>query len=265
MQTLRLPGGPWPLLPLLSALGWAALGATDSVVALPAYCGSLGSLWGGVDGIGPRGLWLSVAPSQLAMAWLAMLFAMMPMLLLQPVDHLWRRSLARRRWRTIAVFLLGYFAIWAASAPILAAVAAALRTLGDGIAATAAAFALASLWQASPLRQRCLNRCHAFPQLRAFGWRADLDGFRYGVAHGLACFGACWAWMALPLVGDAYHLALMALIGAMLALERQARSRPPVWRLPFAQALVVVRSRLLARHATSRTASAHLAGEPRNA
>lgn len=265
MPTSRLPGGPWPLLPLLSALGWAALGATESAMALPAYCGSLGSLWGGVDGIGPRGLWLSLAPSRLAAAWLAMLFAMMPMLLLQPLDHLWRRSLARRRWRTIAVFLFGYFAIWTASAPILAALAAILRSLGEGIVPPIAALALASFWQATPLRQRCVNRCHAFPRLRAFGWRADLDGLRYGASLGLACFGACWAWMTLPLVGDAYHLALMALIGGMLALERQARSRPPAWRVPFAQEFAVVRSRLRARHATPRTSRPPSPAQPRNA
>jgi predicted metal-binding membrane protein len=92
------------------------------------------------------------------------------------------------------------------------------------------AIAVALLWQISPAKQWCLNRCHQRPQLEAFGFAADFDAFSFGVRNGAACAGACWALM-LPmlLIGQGQLPAMVAvtLFGFVESLEDPA---PLAWR-----------------------------------
>ena len=88
---------------------------------------------------------------------------------------------------------------------------------------------IASVWQVSPIKQRCLNRCHAHTELAAFGAAADLDALRFGLAHGVWCVGSCWALMLLPLVVSGGHIAVMAGVSLWLAAERLERPMPPRW------------------------------------
>src|SRR5262249_60777893 len=53
-------------------------------------------------------------PALLMLAWCAMLLAMMPPLLREPLAHLRRRSLVRRRGRGITPLVAGYGAGWLA-------------------------------------------------------------------------------------------------------------------------------------------------------
>ncbi|HEY0332078.1 MAG TPA: DUF2182 domain-containing protein [Rhodopseudomonas sp.] len=217
-----------PALLAASAAGWAALLAFDHAMLLPALCGASA---GGADRLAAT---LALNPPGLLMlVWIAMLLAMMPPLLTQPIAHLRQRSLARRRWRALAVFAAGYALVWCCAGAVLIASALALSLLQtvSGVPAWGFALMLALLWQFSPAKQLCLNRCHRLSRLSAFGLRAELDCLRYGAVHGVWCVGSCWALMLLPLTAGAAHLAVMAAASPALLLERTCAPRPAHWAL----------------------------------
>jgi predicted metal-binding membrane protein len=171
----------------------------------------------------------------LALAWLLMLLAMMPPLLAQPMRHLWRRSLRRRRARAIAGFVAAYLTVWLLVGFGLMAVAALLRALAGATAVPAAVLAIATalLWQATPAKQDCLNRCHRLPPLATFGLAADVDCLRFGFVAALWCVGTCWALMLVPLAADGAHVALMGGVAALTLAERLTPPRPARWRIPL--------------------------------
>ena len=98
------------------------------------------------------------------------------------------------------------------------------------------------VWQISPLKQRCLNRGHAHPQLAAFGRAADIGAFRFGLMHGVWCVGSCWAPMLLPLLVTQWHLAAMAAVTLWLSAERLEQPSFPRWglRVPLKAARIAV-------------------------
>ena len=126
--------------------------------------------------------------------------------------------------------VLGYFAVWMTAGFALLTIAAALGLFAAlGLPALTIAAALAALWQAGPLRQRALNRCHRVPQMSASGAKADRDCIRFGVTHGLWCAATCSPLMLLPLTSPAFHLPLMFVVSAWLVLERTLPPRRPSW------------------------------------
>lgn len=214
---LRLTDGAG--LPLLAAslVGWALLLA-----------------WGGPGADGHSHHGMPGRGVSAAAAWLLMLAAMMPPLVSGAVHHLWTRSLKRRRWRAIILFAGGYAFVWMMAGWLLVAVATRLApAAGPAWHAPAAAVLLAVLWQTTPAKQRCLNRCHARPPLSAFGLAADRDAVTYGLATGGWCLGSCWALMLVPLMMGGAHAVAMAAVTATALVERQAPCRRPAWRLPF--------------------------------
>lgn len=167
--------------------------------------------------------------ASLALDWAVMLTAMMAPLLIAPVRHVRDSSFARRRARAIVLFAAGYAAIWMAAGVILVAVAA--RPVASGLSVPLAmVMVVALVWQFSPVKQRCLNRCHAQAELAAFGLAADLDAFRFGLTHGVWCMGSCWALMLLPLLVSRGHYAAMAAVTLWLFAEQLDRPMPPRWR-----------------------------------
>ena len=93
-------------------------------------------------------------------------------------------------------------------------------TAGQPELALLAIGALTVLWQASPLKRRCLAGCHARRPLRAFGHAADFDAVHFGVTAALWCIGTCWALMLLALMLSHAHLLGMAAITAVMLSER---------------------------------------------
>ena len=85
---------------------------------------------------------------------------------------------------------------------------------------------VALVWQVSPAKQWCLNRCHQRPPLVAFGFAADFDAFRFGARNGAACGGVCWALM-LPMLlvgqGQLLMMLLVTLFSFAESLENPAR------------------------------------------
>lgn len=246
MAASRLPmPSPWIVVvaAMLCAFGWAWTLAAEransgDTISIPAFCGEWIARAPWRDGAS-LDQWLMLnPPGPLALAWLGMLLAMMPPLLLQPAAYLWQRSLSRRRWRAIAIFATAYGAVWmlAGAAVLVAALALQAAAGGHIVALGIVGFALALLWQAAPARQRALNGCHHQPRLSAFGWRADRDVLRYAATHASWCIAACWAWMLLPLLVGPAHLPAMLAVTCLLALERMRPARPARWRWPLQEA-----------------------------
>ena len=201
--------------PVLAAsiAAWAALLASPPTVAT--HC-----------------LRLEDTPRAVAAGWLLMLVAMMAPLTIPALYHVRFTSLARRRAPAIAMFVAGYGAVWMACGVLFAWIEWAAVASAPGSYIPAAGAALAALgWQASPLKQICLNRCHDHRPIAVFGIQAHLDVFRFGLNHGAWCVGGCWALMLFPMLLLEGHLAAMAAVAVLAYCERLEDPASPGWRL----------------------------------
>ena len=171
-------------------------------------------------------------PASLLAGWALMLVAMMLPTLIAPIGHIVKRSFKHRRAWSIALFILGYVAIWMATGGVLLSVRLALSLLVPLSFVPAVVVGLvAFVWQCSPVKQRCLNRNHNHRELAAFGLAADLDALRFGITHGVWCVGSCWALMLFPMLLPEGHLAAMAAVSFLMISERLETPQPLSWRL----------------------------------
>jgi predicted metal-binding membrane protein len=169
-------------------------------------------------------------PASVVSGWMLMLAAMMLPVLTQPIYHVYVRSFAQRRLRSIAFFLAGYLAIWIAAGTVLLSIELAGSLIApQSWLPVIATFLIAVIWQISPLKQRCLNRCHAHADLAAFGAAADLAVLRFGATHGIWCACSCWAWMLFPMLLPRGHIIAMAAVAILLFCERLEQPKPPSW------------------------------------
>jgi predicted metal-binding membrane protein len=199
----------------------------------------------------------AIAPASLAAGWALMLVAMMSPALIPAVGHLRLRSFTHRRARTVALFALAYAAIWMAIGLVLIAIAiptaiavARFAPHPPSYAAAMVGIGVACVWQCSPMKQRCLNRCHAHGPIAAFGAAADVSALRFGAIHGMWCAGACWALMLIPLLLPQGHMLAMAVVTAVIFSERLEQPRTLRWRVRApakAVRIVVAQTRLRLR------------------
>jgi predicted metal-binding membrane protein len=167
-------------------------------------------------------------------AWLTMLVAMMAPLVIAPIRHVHETSFVHRRARAIALFVVGYMVVWTAiGAPLIAIARAMASSLGGrlSVAPVTLSVIVAAVWQCAPVKQRCLNRCHAHSELAAFGLRADIDALHFSVTHALWCVGSCWALMLLSFAVMRGHLLVMATVTLWLLSERIEVPQVPSWRV----------------------------------
>jgi predicted metal-binding membrane protein len=229
-QAVHRPDGRLVVLGAISLAAWSVLALYGSDLALPAFC-STGTL---------RAMPLSVSldlalllnsPGKLGAGWALMIAAMMSPLLIAPLRYVQERSFAKRRARAALLFAAGYMAVWMAAGLGLQSAALAARWAEPApLVCLGLAAAIALLWQVSPAKQWCLNRCHRQPHLAAFGAAADRDALGYGVANGAACVGTCWALMLLPLFLVQAHLLAMAAVTLFILAERLENPAPLAWR-----------------------------------
>jgi predicted metal-binding membrane protein len=164
--------------------------------------------------------------------WILMTIAMMlptsiPLLV---VFHSVCRARANRPI-LIALVVFGYLAAWLAFG-----VAAYATTIGIGRAAnnltwiqsrswmlTAGILLLAGLYQFSPLKYRCLDKCRSPFSFIAGHWhggREHAEAFLLGVSHGIFCVGCCWALMLLMIPIGAGNLGWMLILAVVMAAEK---------------------------------------------
>lgn len=221
----------WPeawlgVLAAVSLAAWSVLALGGGEFASAAFCVAGAS--------SPDSFDLAMAlnaPARLASGWALMVAAMMAPLVVAPLRHLRDRGLARRRGRAMLLFVGGYATVWMTVGVGLRTVALAVRwAVPMPLICLGLAAAAVTVWQVSPARQWCLNRCHRHPHLAAFGMAADRDAFHFGLSHGAACAGACWALMLLPLVVGQGHILAMLAVTLFVFAERLERPAPLAWR-----------------------------------
>jgi predicted metal-binding membrane protein len=170
-------------------------------------------------------------PASLASNWALMLVAMMAPMLVAPIYHIRISSFARRRARSTMLFAAGYGVIWMAAGVVIVAVELmATWLLPRSYLPATIVSVIAVVWQASPFKQRCLNRCHSHRPLAAFGIAADLDVLRMGLEQGLWCTGSCWAAMLFPMLLPEGHFVAMAAVAVLMFCERLDPPKAPAWR-----------------------------------
>ena len=177
-------------------------------------------------------------PAITALWWLVMLVAMMAPMLISPIYDIYLSSFKRRLIRSVALFVAGYAALWMAAGVFVWGVEiVALVLMPDSYIPALITGVIALIWQASPLKQKCLNQCHSHGSISAFGAEADRDALLMGFKHGRWCVGSCWAIMLFPMLLPNGHFVAMALVTILMFSERLDRSRIPSWRMRGLEAL----------------------------
>lgn len=183
--------------------------------------------------------------------WLLMLVAMMLPSTFSLVG-LFVGVVARRpdRRSVLASLIGGYLVVWLGAGLVALAADSVLHGLsrhvgwieGHPWAVAAAVVALAGAYQFSTVKERCLEKCRSPRLLIVAAWRGQrpvADAFTLGVRHGRYCVGCCWALMIVMFALGLGSLGWMLLLGAVMAIEKNA-----VWgaRLtgPLGAALLIV-------------------------
>jgi predicted metal-binding membrane protein len=161
----------------------------------------------------------------IAAMWAAMMVAMMlpsasPTILLYA--HVHRHSNGYGSAPPTAAFLGGYIACWLGFALIAATLQVALGGMELVNRNVAAALLIATgLYQLSPLKDACLNRCRSPAQFLSRHYAPGAKGAaRLGLLHGAYCVGCCWLLMALLFVGGVMNLAWVAALALLVAAEK---------------------------------------------
>ena len=84
---------------------------------------------------------------------------------------------------------------------------------------------MAGVYQFTPLKHLCLDKCRSPFSFVAARWRGDrprMHALRIGVDHGLFCLGCCWALMLLMFAFSVGNLAWMLLLAAVMGIEKNA-------------------------------------------
>lgn len=138
------------------------------------------------------------------------------------------------------LFMLGYLGAWfgfsaAAALAQLALVRAgwigAMDLRASAPAVAGAALFVAGAYQMTPWKNACLSSCRSPAQFLTRFWRPGVWGaLRLGLLHGAICIGCCWLLMILLFVGGVMNLAWVALLAALVAVEKVASTGPMIAR-----------------------------------
>ena len=173
--------------------------------------------------------------------WALMMVAMMlpsaaPMILLHA--RIYRAQSSAERLLNNALFVLAYILVWglfSAAAAIAQAVlidaelvSAATLALGQRNIAIALLL-LAAAYQLSSVKAACLDQCRSPIQFVMRYWKPRAAGaVRLGIRHGLYCLGCCWSLMLLLFVGGVMNLVWIAVLAAIVFVEKLA---PVRWQI----------------------------------
>jgi predicted metal-binding membrane protein len=191
--------------------------------------------------------------------WTLMLVAMMLPTSL-PLVALFR-SFVRTRpspTRLTAFLVAGYLLIWlvvgivmyASDIVVRAAVAESGWLKGHAWAVGALIVGSAGLYQFTPLKHKCLEKCRSPMSFIMENWRGgrgEDDALRLGIRHGLFCVGCCWSLMLLMFLVSIGNLGWMLVLAAVMAVEK---NMPWGRRLsaPLGALLLVISAALAAAH-----------------
>ena len=87
----------------------------------------------------------------------------------------------------------------------------------------AATLALAGLYQFTPLKYHCLDKCRSPLSFIMGHWRGTHEparAFGLGVHHGIFCIGCCWSLMLLMFAVGVGNVGWMLALGTVMAVEK---------------------------------------------
>jgi len=179
-----------------------------------------------------------ILPSFLFM-WTSMMVAMM-LPAVTPMAVVYSRMAEARRSRgehpaSVALFVIGYLAAWAATGVAAFAVTRVVQwALGrapslvsmDRIAA-ASVFTIAGAYQLLPFKDRCLAHCRSPLAFFMEHWRHTRVGvLRMGFSHAAYCIGCCWGLMAVMFAVGLMNLWWMVGLTLVMTLEKLVPNGP---------------------------------------
>jgi predicted metal-binding membrane protein len=197
----------------------------------------------------PMGLTLRTF-AWLAPMWVAMMIGMMtpgaaPMLLLfARLQRVGRPDVNPAA--AILVFAAGYGLVWTGfslAAALLQAFLSEQAWLGmamrlDTPSARAAVLITAGMFELTPLKSRCLEKCRSPVHFLAeHGSQGLAAAFRTGVHHGLFCIGCCAALMGVLFVAGVMN---PLAIGGLAVLVLAQKLAPAAWRLDLLTGVALV-------------------------
>jgi predicted metal-binding membrane protein len=185
--------------------------------------------------------------------WVVMMAAMMlPSLV--PTAAVYAKLTRRREPSRWLLFVGGYLLTWSAAG----VVAYGLFELGTGWLGgdlawnsngrwvAGGALALAALYQLTPLKGACLAKCRSPMHVLGETWReGPLGAVAMGVRSGGWCIGCSWALMVALFALGVMSLTWMALVAALVALEKIGPS-PRLARVATATVLAALAVGILA-------------------
>jgi predicted metal-binding membrane protein len=171
--------------------------------------------------------------------WAVMMVAMMlpsasPMILLFAKINR-KRQQARTPYLPTSMFAGSYIVVWASFALLATAANWALHNGGLMTSMMGSALPLwgggllivAGLYQFTPLKYACLNKCRSPLGFLVSEWRAGAFGaFVMGLRHGTYCVLCCWALMVLLFVLGVMNLTWIAFLAAFVLIEKLASGGP---------------------------------------
>ncbi len=166
--------------------------------------------------------------------WTLMTFAMMLPTSL-PLIALFQ-SLTRRRpdhWLLAALLIAGYLGTWTVMGFVIHLGDLLIHRAVDDVAWLGAntwvigtvTLAVAGLYQFTPLKYRCLEKCRSPLSFITAHWQGHAErrhALWLGVHHGLFCIGCCWSLMLLMFSVGVGNIAWMLMLGLVMAIEKNA-------------------------------------------
>jgi predicted metal-binding membrane protein len=197
------------LLLALAALGWWS--TADRMAGMDAGPGT---------DLGALGWFLGV--------WVVMMAAMMfPSL--APTTALYSRMTRQRRWTRPLLFTAAYLLVWGAAGLVAYGVfRLGQNVLGGDLAwhnggrwFAGGVLAIAAVYEVTPLKDVCLGKCRSPLAFLLGTWReGNWGALEMGSKHAAWCLGCCWALMAGLFALGVMSLNWMALIAAVIAVEK---------------------------------------------
>jgi predicted metal-binding membrane protein len=200
------------------------------VVGLLVVCAAAAWWWtarrmSGMD----DGPWTSLGGAGwFASLWVVMMAAMMfPSV--APTVALYARMTKKRSLLPGIAFTAGYLLTWAAGGIAAYALARAGGALDGGLFSwgrggrwiAAATLLVAAAYELTPLKDACLGRCRSPLGTLLASWRGGLRGaLPMGARNGAWCVGCCWALMASLFALGVMSLVWMAVVSALIAVEK---------------------------------------------
>jgi predicted metal-binding membrane protein len=150
-----------------------------------------------------------------------------------PLVAMFRRLTRQRsdRLRLMVLLVVGYLGIWVLFGGLAhlgdlfihGAVEHSAWLGSNAWVIGAGTVMLAGIYQFTPLKYKCLDKCRSPLSFIAEHWRGSQEAsqaFRLGVHHGLFCIGCCWSLMLLMFVVGVGNLGWMLALATVMAVEK---------------------------------------------